>query len=191
MTIDLTKRTSQLVDLGSLGLHQVFVRFRWNATPAGAAQLDCDLSAVMLTSDHALPGREYFVFYNNLVSGDGAVRHLGDHREAIGGAHGELIQIDLARVAPEVCWILVVVSIHDAAERDQLLGDLQSGLTTLHGTPNGPILHAHAIPSTAEHGDSCILARISPNADGQWTYEAVAEPFVGGLSSIRTMYYKG
>lgn len=191
MTIDLTKRTTQTVDLGRPGLHRIFIRFRWEAGTAAGPPVDCDLSAVMLSPEHVLPSKEYLVFYNNLLSADGAVRHLGDHREALGGAHGELIQVDLPQVSPGVSWILLVVSISDAAERSQTLGSIQNALTTLQASEDGPILHAHSIPATAANGDACIVARLGINERGDWSYEAVAEPFLGGLVAIRDMYHKG
>lgn len=188
MTIDLIKRSVQQFNLDNPALRRLAVRFRWESL---ATTIDCDFSAVMLTADYALLGPEFVVFYNNLVSGDGAIRHLGDQREAIGGHVGEVIQCNLDVVSSDVSWILLVVTIHGAAERNEVLANLKSTSITLHAPLDGPILHAHAVPASAASGDSCIVARISPTADGHWVYEAVAEPFVGGLDAIYRMYFKG
>ncbi len=42
--------------------------------------VDLDASAMMLGSNGKLPADEFFIFYNNLKSPDGAVQHTGDNR---------------------------------------------------------------------------------------------------------------
>ena len=61
-----------------LGLEKVGVGLGWNPSAAGQADFDLDASAFMLGENHKLPQDEFFVFYNNLQSPDGAVSSSGD-----------------------------------------------------------------------------------------------------------------
>ena len=87
-------------------------------------QLDLDASLFMLSNDGKLPADEYFVFYNNLRSPDGAVQHTGDNRTGIGDGDDEMILANLPLVNPQVKELVIVVTVHDALTRRQNFGML-------------------------------------------------------------------
>jgi tellurium resistance protein TerD len=72
------------------GLKQVGIGLGWdiNATDTGTA-FDLDASVFMIGENGKIPQDEYFVFYNNLNSPDGSVKHLGDSRTGEGSGDDE------------------------------------------------------------------------------------------------------
>ena len=61
-------------------LEKVGVGLGWDPNEGSGEDFDLDASAFMLGENHKLPRDEFFVFYNNLKSPDGAVESMGDDR---------------------------------------------------------------------------------------------------------------
>jgi len=83
-----------------------------------------DASIFMINSKGKLPQDEYFIFYNNLQSPDGAVKHTGDNRTGAGDDDDEMILANLDTISSNVAEILIIVSIHDAETRRHNFGML-------------------------------------------------------------------
>jgi tellurium resistance protein TerD len=101
-------------------LKKIYLGLGWEMKSGHA--LDLDSSVFMLNAKGKIPSEEYFVFYNNLKSPDGAVQHTGDNRTGIGEGDDELIMAHLGLLEETVSEILVVVTMHDAAVRQQNFG---------------------------------------------------------------------
>ena len=82
------------------GLRAVSVALSWDVTGIGGP-VDIDASAVLLGADGRGLSDQHVVFYNQLVSPDGAVRHLGDSTGA-GQGVDEQIDVDLGSLDPRV-----------------------------------------------------------------------------------------
>ena len=66
---------------------------------------DLDASAFILGENGKILEDEYFVFYNNLKSPDGAVEHTGDNLTGEGEGDDESIRIDLSQIDPRATEI--------------------------------------------------------------------------------------
>jgi tellurium resistance protein TerD len=87
--------------------------------------LDLDASLFMLNKHGKTPNNNYFVFYNNLKSPDGAVIHTGDNRTGIGDGDDEMILANLHLINQDVSEILVLVTIHESEQRRHHFGLLK------------------------------------------------------------------
>src|ERR1700755_1317164 len=96
-----------------------------NSSSTGSA-FDLDASVFIMGDNKKLIGDEYFVFYNNLKSPDGAVEHTGDNLTGEGDGDDEQIRIDLSKIDPRVSEITVVVTIHEAENRRQNFGQVRN-----------------------------------------------------------------
>jgi tellurium resistance protein TerD len=67
-----------------------------NASTTGAA-FDLDASVFILGANSKLVGDDYFVFYNNAKSPDGAVTHTGDNLTGDGDGDDESILVVLSK----------------------------------------------------------------------------------------------
>lgn len=83
---------------------------------------DLDSEAFMLDSNDKVIGDNWFVFYNQPISPDGAVKHTGDNKTGQGSGDDEIISIKLSQVNPNVSKIVFVVTINDAKQHGYNFG---------------------------------------------------------------------
>ena len=79
---------------------------------------DLDSEAFLLGPNERVIGDDWFVFYNQICSPDGSVRHSGDNRTGAGDGDDEIISIKLSQVNPQVEKIVFVVTINEAKQRN-------------------------------------------------------------------------
>jgi tellurium resistance protein TerD len=78
MAIELKKGGSINLQKEKPGINKITVGLGWDVNEgASPYQFDCDASVFILGENGKLLADEYFVFYNNKVSPDGAVQHSG------------------------------------------------------------------------------------------------------------------
>ncbi len=101
-------------------LKKIYIGLGWDTQPGSA--LDLDASVFMLNTSGKLPQDEFFIFYNNLKSPDGAVQHTGDNRTGIGEGDDELIMAHLGLLDDRIGEILVTVTMHEGVNKNQNFG---------------------------------------------------------------------
>lgn len=106
-----------------IGLSKVSVGLGWDPNEGTGYDFDLDASAFMLGSNKKIPNDNYFVFYNNPKSPDGAVESTGDDMTGgnSDGGDDETLNVDLKKVDPSIQEILFVATIYKADERRQIL----------------------------------------------------------------------
>ncbi|MGV9411638.1 TerD family protein [Nocardia sp. NPDC003693] len=70
-------------------------------------RVDLNVAALLFSADDQLMDA---VYYGQLSSRDGSVRHTGDNLTGEGAGDNEVIVLDLARLAPEVTTVIVVIT---------------------------------------------------------------------------------
>ena len=117
----------------SVGLSQVTIGLGWDPNQGTGHDFDLDASAFMLAENKKIPQDEYFVFYNNKYSPDGAVEGADD--DTTGGSSDEgddeQIKVNLDKVDPKIQEIVVVVTIHDSGTRKQNFGQVRNSYIRL------------------------------------------------------------
>jgi tellurium resistance protein TerD len=128
MAINLTK--GQRIEIG---LSKVGVGLGWDPNEGTGFDFDLDASAFMLGENKKLPLDEFFVFYNNPVSPDGAVESSGD--DTTGGSSDgddETLTVDISKVDPKVLEIVFTVTIHDYETRKQNFGQVRNSFIRIY-----------------------------------------------------------
>ena len=133
MSINIRKGERISLSKEAPGLKRASIGLGWdvNASDTGSA-FDLDASVFMLGADGKIPVDEYFVFYNNLISPDQAVKHLGDSRTGEGSGDDETIIVDLTKIHPEIQELIFVVTIHDADQRRQNFGQIRNSYIRIY-----------------------------------------------------------
>jgi len=103
-------------------LKKILIGLGWDVKSGNT--LDLDSSVFMLNASGKLPDDGYFVFYNNLNSPDGSIKHTGDNRTGAGEEDDEMILANLDAIGANIQEILITVSIHDAETRRHNFGML-------------------------------------------------------------------
>ena len=87
----------------------------WDVT--GGVNIDLDASAICLNANFGL---EDIVYFKQLTSKDGAIRHSGDEREGDEAGDDEKINVALADVDPKVKYIGFVINSYSGQELDDV-----------------------------------------------------------------------
>jgi tellurium resistance protein TerD len=156
-----------------------------NASSTGAA-FDLDASVFILGANSKLVSDEYFVFYNNAKSPDGAVTHTGDNLTGDGDGDDESILVDLSKINPAVQEICVVVTIHEAADRKQNFGQVRNSFIRVVDESNN-VLVKYELDEDFSVETAIEFGRIYKK-DGQWKFEAVGAGMKGGLEDYLKKY---
>ena len=111
-----------------IGLSKVSVGLGWDPNEGTGFDFDLDASAFMLGSNKKIPNDNYFIFYNNPKSPDGAVESTGDDTTGgnSDGGDDETLNVDLQKVDPSIQEILFVATIYKADERKQNFGQVRN-----------------------------------------------------------------
>ncbi|AOT60050.1 stress protein [Streptomyces fradiae ATCC 10745 = DSM 40063] len=180
MAITLTKgQQISLEKTGGGALSVVRMGLGWQAAPrkgllarlTGPAEVDLDASAVLFA------GREPVdvVFFQHLVSEDGAVRHTGDNLVGGAGQGGddEAILVDLARLPAHVDQIVFTVN----SFTGQTFADVRNAFCRLIDETDGQELARYTLSGGGAY-TAQIMAKVH-RAGGNWHMSAIGEPAQG------------
>ncbi len=159
----------------------------WDTNNSSTGEgFDLDASVFILGDNGKIVSDEYFVFYNNLKSPDGAVTHTGDNLTGEGDGDDEQIKVDLSKISASVKEICIVITIHQAEARRQNFGQVRNSFIRIVDENNTEILKYEldedfSIETAVEFG------RIYNKGD-QWKFEAVGAGMKGGLQDYLNKY---
>jgi tellurium resistance protein TerD len=157
-----------------------------NNSSTGSA-FDLDASIFILSDQKKLISDENFVFYNNLVSPDGAVEHTGDNLTGDGDGDDEQIKVDLTKIDPRVSEICVVVTIHDAENRRQNFGQVRNSFVRIFDAVTNEVILKYELEEDFSIETAVEFGRIYKR-EGKWKFEAVGMGMKGGLQDYLNKY---
>ncbi|AWG24246.1 TerD family protein [Flavobacterium kingsejongi] len=187
MAITLEKNKPLSLVKNNAGLQNIIAGLGWDNALVNNQKVDCDVSVFMLNAAGKIPQDEFFIFYNNLNSHDGAVAHLGDNRDGTGEGDDESIRINLSQIAPQIEFLYFSVTIHESETRKQHFGNVKNAYINIRNADDNSILCQYQLQEDFENQDSVIIASISRN-DNTWAVEALGQAFDGGLETLVNLY---
>ncbi|REC42445.1 MULTISPECIES: TerD family protein [unclassified Chryseobacterium] len=175
-----------------LGLTKMTIGLGWDPNEGTGHAFDLDASAIMIDSDRKLVGDEYFVFYNNLNSPDGALQHTGDDPDgkSSDGDDDEAIVIDLEKVDPRVEEILFVVTIEDFERRKQNFGMVRNSYIRVVDNNNHQEIAKYELDEDFSIETGVEFGRLYKK-NGSWKFEASGIGYRADLGFFLEKYYKG
>jgi tellurium resistance protein TerD len=184
MSINLKKGNSFNLTKEEPALKKVMIGLGWDMSNYN---IDLDASAFMLAGNMKLIADEYFVFYNNLKSPDGAVQHTGDNRTGEGSGDDEMILTNLDLINSSVNEILFLVTIHEAKARGHHFGMLQNAYIRIYDVEGKREVLRYTLD--AERGDYSDmefgkLVRIN----NEWKFVALGNGSTKGLQGYVDIY---
>jgi tellurium resistance protein TerD len=187
MAINLQK--GQKIDLG---LSKLSVGLGWNPNEGTGHDFDLDASAFMINSSRQIPKEDYFVFYGNTDSPDGALHHTGDDPTGGNSEDGddETIQVDLNKVDSTIQEILFVVTIHEATARKQNFGQVRASYIRIVDDSNGSEVAKYELDEDFSIETGVEFGRLY-RKDNKWKFEASGIGYKEDLSFFLSKYYKG
>lgn len=165
------------------GIREITIGVGWSLKRFEGDPIDLDASVFLLDKNDKTPQDEDFVFYNNLIARDGAVKHMGDSRTGAGDGDDEKIVIDLMALPFEIVKIGFVLSIYDLdmnTNNFQMVKDVYFRIVN-----NETTLETFRFELDGEMGSTTgLYIGYIERVGSDWTYKAIGEPIEGGLSKI-------
>ncbi|KJS12818.1 MAG: stress protein [Desulfotomaculum sp. BICA1-6] len=150
----------------------------------GAPKIDCDASVYLLNKDGKLAQKKNLIYFGNLKSPCGSVRHTGDNLTGDGDGDDEQIHIELARVPADVHRLVFVVNIYDCAKRKQHFGMIKNAFIRIINGANNNELCKFNLSEGYEGKTSLITGEVYRH-NGEWKFAALGEATMDpGLESL-------
>ncbi len=154
----------------------------------GGADFDLDASAFMLGANGKVRKDEDFIFYGNLQSSDGSVRHTGDNLTGDGDGDDEVLIIDFSKVPADVQKIAITVTIYDALVRRQNFGQVSNAYVRVARMANendmiGTEVLKFDLAEEFYVETALVVCEIYKNGN-DWKFNAVGAGYQGGLEAL-------
>ncbi|MFF2142956.1 TerD family protein [Kitasatospora sp. NPDC058190] len=176
MSVALTKGGNVSLGKQAPGLRVVRVGLGWTA----GGGYDLDASALLCGASGKVLTDQHFVFFNNLQSPDGSVRHQGG---AGGGDDRERIEVRLAEVAADVEKIVFSVAIYEAAQRRQTFGQVRGAYIRLSDADGGTEVARYDVRPEAGSETAMVFGELYRHG-ADWKFRAVGQGYASGLAGI-------
>lgn len=168
-------------------MKRVLVGLGWDARSTDGQDFDLDASAFLLSASGKVRSPADFIFYNNLASVEGSVKHTGDNRTGEGDGDDESLKINLDLVPADVAKIVFVVTIHDAAARGQNFGQVSGAFIRLVNEDTQKEVTRYDLSEDASTETAMLFAELYRH-NGEWKFKAIGQGYKGGLSSVCAEY---
>lgn len=186
MGISLQKGGNISLTKAEPGLEKIIVGLGWDARSTDGAAFDLDASIFMVTAAGKVRSDYDFIFYNNRVSTDGSVEHLGDNLTGVGEGDDEVVRIDLMKVPAEITRLVFAVSIYEAEARRQNFGMVASAFIRILNNATRGEISRYDLSEDASLETSMIFGEVYRHGT-EWKFKAVGQGFRGGfVELIRT-----
>ncbi len=172
-----------------IGLSKVSVGLGWDPNEGSGFDFDLDASAFMLGENRKLPKDEFFVFYNNQKSPDGAVESTGDDLTGgnSDGGDDETLNVDLAKVNPQIQEIIFTATIYKAEERKQNFGQVRNSYIRIYNSITNEEIARYDLDEDFSIETAVEFGRLY-RRNGEWKFEAMGIGNKGGLQALVNKY---
>lgn len=187
MSVSLAKGGNVSLSKEAPNLTAVSVGLGWDVRSTTGADYDLDASALGINSGKRVVNDNFFVFYNNLRSPDGAIEHTGDNRTGEGEGDDESINVDLKALSPEVESIIFPVTIHDADSLGQSFGQVHGAFIRVVDQADGRELARYDLSEDASTETAMVFGEIYRRG-GEWKFRAIGQGYASGLAGIARDY---
>ncbi|MCI9887891.1 TerD family protein [Micrococcales bacterium 31B] len=168
-TINLAKSDGSALSAVRMGLGWDAVKKKGflAALTGGGGDIDLDASAILMRNT----GEAEVIYFGNLNSRDGSIRHTGDNLTGAGDGDDESILVDLTRVEASVTHMYFVVS----SFRGQNFSQVQNAFVRVLDCSGRETEIARFM--LTEQGDhtGLIMAGLKRTPSG-WTFTAIGQP---------------
>jgi tellurium resistance protein TerD len=181
--VSLTKGANVSLTKQAPGLSAVTVGLGWDARTTDGAAFDLDASAISCGADGKVLSDAHFVFFNNLTSPDGAIRHAGDNLTGEGDGDDEQIHVDLAALPAEVDKVVFLSSIYNGEKTGQSFGQVRNAYIRVVNQADSAELARYDLSEDASTETAMLFGELYRNG-AEWKFRAVGQGYTSGLAGI-------
>lgn len=184
MSINLKKGNSFNLTKNEPGLKKLMIGLGWEVI---SQRLDLDASVFMTGANGKLISDDYFVFYNNLVSPDGAIKHTGDNRSGMGDEDDEMILANMDIIHPNVTEIVIAVSVHEAEARRHHFGLLGDAYIRLYDVENQKEILRYDLDAEFGGCTEVVFGKLM-RRNNEWFFTAAGQGSAKTLQGLIDIY---
>jgi tellurium resistance protein TerD len=184
--INLEKKQSINLVKAAPSLTNLKIGLSWDQVSINGQSPDCDVSVFLLGENGRIPSDAFFVFYNNLTSGDGSVKHNGDNRSGVGEGDDETIDVSLQSISNEIVQIIFTISINNSAVGFNF-ATVSNASVRVYNSANNQIICQYKLTESFPNSDTLNIGRCFRNGN-EWEFEALGHDYVGGLQTALSLY---
>ncbi len=182
-SVSLSKGGNVSLTKAAPNLTSVTVGLGWQVRQTSGADYDLDASAIVCDDRGKVLTDQYFVFFNNLASPDGAVKHLGDNLVGGGGGDDEQIMVDLRALTPQAAKVVFAASIYEAETRRQTFGQVRDAFIRVVDSTTGSELTRFDLTEEASTETAMLFGELY-RYGVEWKFRAVGQGYSTGLRGI-------
>lgn len=183
MSISLTKGGNVSLTKEAPGLTAVLVGLGWDARTTDGQAFDLDASAIGCNAAGTAFSPGHFVFFNNLASPDGAIRHAGDNLTGEGAGDDEQINLNLTAMPADLDKVVFAVSIYEADSRGQNFGQVRNAFMRIVDSSSNAEIARYDLSEDAATETAMVFGEIYRNGS-DWKFRAVGQGYSAGLAGI-------
>jgi tellurium resistance protein TerD len=187
MGVSLQKGGNVSLEKAAPGMKKMLIGLGWDERSSSGAEFDLDASLFLLNASGKTQSDSDFIFYNNLKSTCGSIVHQGDNRTGDGDGDDESIKIDLSKVPENIHKIVVVVTIHDAEQRNQNFGQVSNAFMRVVNDENNDEVVRYDLSEDYSVETAMNFGEIYRH-NQDWKFKAVGQGYEGGLKALATNY---
>lgn len=187
MAINLSKGGNVNLSKEAPTMTNITVGLGWDARVTDGAKFDLDASAFLLGANGKVSQDKDFIFYGEKNSVCGSVVHNGDNRTGDGDGDDESISVDLTKVPASIEKIVVAVTIHEGAEKNQNFGQIQNAYIRIVNASGNAEVARFDLTEDGSVETAMIFGELYRHA-GDWKFRAVGQGFAGGLGPLARSY---
>ena len=188
MAVNLKKGQKADLTKGNPGLSRIVAGLGWDVNKYdGGADFDLDAAAFLLGADGKVASDADFIYYGNLKHSSGAVEHLGDNLTGAGDGDDEQIKVDLGAVPASIEKIDFTVTIYEADERGQNIGQVSNAFIRIVDESTNTELMRFDLGEDFSIETSVVVGELYRH-NGEWKFNAIGSGFGGGLEALCRNY---
>lgn len=178
MAISLTKGQKTNLTKENPNLKKIIASLGWDDE---SIDFDLDISAFLLNAEEKVTQDMDFIFYNNMESETKAVIHTGSNRTEEG--HNETIMVDFSKIPSNIEKIPIIVTIHEAGERQQNFGQISTAFIRIINEDDNEEILRYDLAEDFSIETAIIIAELYKSS-GEWKFRAVGSGFRDGLNAL-------
>ncbi len=179
-------------DKVAVGFTNITVGLGWEPNEGTGSEFDLDVSAIMIDANRKMLNKDYFVFYGNLNSPDGALTHTGDDPDGTSsdGDDDESIIVDLNKINPSVQEILFIVTIDNAIDKRQNFGQVRDSYIRLVDNNTGREVMKYELGEDFSIETGIEFGRLY-RRNNEWKFDASGVGYKEDLAFFLSKYFSG
>ncbi len=187
MGISLVKGGNLSLTKAAPDLSKILVGLGWDARTTTGAKFDLDASALGCGENGTVLSNDYFIFFNQKRSPEGAIEHLGDNRTGEGAGDDEVVAIDLTAAPAHLNKVVFVTSIYDAETNGITFGQVRNAYIRVVNSADNSEMARFDLSEDASIETAMVFGELYRNGS-EWKFRAIGQGYSSGLAGIANDY---